>query len=368
MLIRLEINGLRESLKIFLSSAAKDYFDLILCFIERIMAIEKILASWKKKDFQPVYWLEGEEDFYIDQVIQYAEHHILTEDEAGFNRTVFYGRDAQWADIVNACKRYPMFSERQVVILKEAQQMKEIDKLEAYIQNPLSSTIFVVAYKEKKVDSRTKFAKVLKEKAVMVTTKKMYDSQLPTWAHELIAAKGFVCHARAVQLLVDHIGNDLSRINNEIDKLVINLGGRKEITEDDIEKFIGISKEYNTIELQSAIIHKNLAKAIQIVQYFESNPKAAPIQMILPLLYGHFSKAYMVLGVKSKDEKTIAATIGIPPFAVKDYLTSVRNYGFEGIQQALLLLHVYNLRSIGIGDSGTSSAALLKEMIYKMML
>ena len=238
------------------------------------MSAEKIIGEWKKGSFKPIYWLEGEESFFIDQVIEYAEHKILTEAESGFNLTVFYGKDADWASVVNACMRYPMFAERQVVLLKEAQQMRDIEKLEGYIENPLPSTVFVVSYKEKKVDGRSKLSKLLKQKGEMLTTKKMYDSQLPAWAGDMVNRHGLSITQKALMLLVDHIGNDLSRIQNEIEKLAVNLGKRKEITEDDIENYIGVSKEFNVFELQAAIAQKNLSKAIRIIQYFEANPKA----------------------------------------------------------------------------------------------
>src|ERR1700743_282770 len=221
------------------------------------MSVEKILGDWKKLKFKPVYWLEGEEEFYIDQLVNYAEHNILTEAEAGFNLTVFYGRDADWTAVINACRRYPMFAERQVVLLKEAQQMRDIDKLEAYIEKPLTSTVFVVAYKEKKVDGRSKLAKLLKDKAELYSTKKMYDNQLPDWTSGLIRSKGFEISQKALLLLVDHIGNDLNRINNEIDKLLVNLGGSNRITEDDIERYVGVSKEYNVFELQVVFSKKD---------------------------------------------------------------------------------------------------------------
>src|SRR5688572_25453065 len=252
------------------------------------MSAEKIIGEWKKKIFKPVYWLEGEENFYIDKVMEFAEHSILSDSEASFNLTVFNGRDANWAEVVNACCRYPMFAERQVVLLKEGQQMRDIEKLESYIEKPLSSTIFVVSYKDKKVDGRSKLAKLLKEKGVMLTTKKLYESQLPEWTSELIQSKGYSITSKALHLLVDHIGNDLSRIDNEISKILVNLGSRKNITEDDIEKYVGISKEYNPFEFQSALTKRDLAKAIQIIQYFEANPKAAPIHFILPVLYTTF--------------------------------------------------------------------------------
>lgn len=331
------------------------------------MSAEKIISDWKKKLFKPVYWLEGEEDYFIDKIVHYAEHNILTESEAGFNLTVFYGRDADWTQVINACKRYPMFAERQVVLLKEAQHMRDIDKLESYISQPLSSTIFVVSYKEKKVDGRTQLAKLLKTKAELFTTKKMYDNALPEWTNELVKSKGYTISQKAVLLLVDHIGNDLSRIDNEIDKMLVNLGTRTNITEDDIEKYVGVSKEYNPFELQSAMAAKDLPKAMRIIQYFEANPKAAPIQLVLPTLYNLFSKTYMIFGQSSKDDKTIAANIGVNAWFVKDYLLVARNYGYNGVEKALLLLHHYNLRSIGVNDTGSSDASLLKEMVAKMV-
>lgn len=331
------------------------------------MAVEKIIGEWKKGVFKPVYWLEGDEEYYIDKALEYAEHSILNESEASFNLSIFYGRDASWADIVNACRRYPMFAERQVVLLKEGQHMRDIEKLEAYVETPLSSTVFVVAYKEKKVDGRTKFAKTLKEKAVMVTTKKMYDNQLPEWTQEMVQSKGLSISPKGLALLVDHIGNDLSRIENEIDKISVNLGKRKSITEEDIEEFVGVSKDYNVFELQSALAKKDMYRAIRIIQYFEANPKAAPIQLVLPSLYSFFSKVFMVFGAPSKDEKSVAAAIGVTPYFIKDYMQAANLYSFEGVERALLLLHNYNLKSVGVNDAGTSDASLLKEMVLKMV-
>ncbi len=254
------------------------------------------MATGKRQNSSRSTGWKGRKNIYIDQLVNYAEHLILTEAEAGFNLTVFYGTDADWAAVINACRRYPMFAERQVVLLKEAQQMRDIDKLEAYIEKPLSSTIFVVAYKEKKVDGRSKLAKMLKEKAELFTTKKMYDNQLPEWTSRAYPGKGYEITQKALLLLVDHIGNDLSRINNEVEKLLVNLAGRNQITEDDIERYVGISKEYNVFELQDAFAKKDSAKAVRIIQYFESNPKAAPIQLVLPSIYNFFSKAYMIFG------------------------------------------------------------------------
>lgn len=331
------------------------------------MSAEKIIADFKKKNFKPVYWLEGEEPFFIDKIVDYAEHKILTDSEAEFNLTVFYGRDAEWTNVVNACRRYPMFADKQVVLLKEAQFMRDIEKLELYVENPLSSTIFVVSYKDKKVDGRSKLAKLLKQKAEFLSTKKIYDSQLPEFVNNIVKQNGLTITQRALMMIADHIGNDLSRIENEIEKLAINLGTKNNITEDDIENYIGVSKEFNVFEMQDAIAKKNFSKAVRIIQYFEANPKAVPIQMLFPTLYNFFSKVYMVFGANTNDEKMLASALAINPYFIKDYVAAARNYGFGGVEKILLLLNTYNLRSVGVNDAGTTDAGLMKEMVVKMM-
>jgi DNA polymerase-3 subunit delta len=331
------------------------------------LSAEQIILDWKRKIFKPVYWLEGEEEYYINEVMEFAEHQLLPEEEKSFNLLVFYGKDADWAAVINACRRYPMFAERQVVLLKEAQQMRDIAKLEPYIQQPLGSTVFVVSYKDKKVDGRSKFAKLLKEKGELLSTKKMYENQLPEWVTELVHSKGLTINQKALSLLIDHIGNDLMRIKSEIEKIRINLGTRKGIHEDDVEKFVGISKEYNVFELQSALINKDLSKALRIIQYFENNPKAGPIQMVLPALYSFFSKVYMTYSFVGRDENVIAAAIGVRPVFVRDYLMAAKNYGFSGIENALLLLHQYNLKSVGVGALNPEDGALMKELVAKLV-
>jgi DNA polymerase-3 subunit delta len=331
------------------------------------LSAEHIIRDWKRKIYKPVYWLEGEEEYFINEVMDFAEHQILPEEEKSFNLTIFYGKDADWASVVNACRRYPMFAERQVVLLKEAQQMREIAKLEPYIMQPLGSTIFVVSYKDKKVDGRSKLAKLLKEKGELLSTKKMYDNQLPEWVTELLLSRGLTIQQKALALLIDHIGNDLMRIKSEVDKIQINLGNRKMIDEDDVEKYVGVSKEYNAFELQIALAKKDLSKALRIIQYFESNPKAAPIQLVLPTLYSFFSKVYMIFGIPGPDEKTTASVLGVSPFFVKDYLTAAKNYGFAETENALLLLHHYNLKSVGVGSVNVEDASLLKELVAKLV-
>ncbi|MDQ3843781.1 MAG: DNA polymerase III subunit delta [Bacteroidota bacterium] len=331
------------------------------------MTIEKVLSELKKKHFYPIYWLEGDEEFFIDQVIYYAEHQLLREDEAAFNLTIFYGRDAEWPDIINACRRYPMFAEKQVIIIKEAQAMRDINKLESYIERPLPSTLLFIAYKHKKLDGRIKMAKAIKEYGVFISTKKLYENELPEWTQKLIKSKGLSINNKALLLLIDHIGNDLSRLNNEIDKLSLNLNGKEKITEDDIEKYIGVSKEYNVFELQDALASRDIYKAMRIAQYFELNPKAGPLQLILPSLYNFFSKVLMVHAVPSGDAKTIAGALGISEWMVKNYIQTAHRYSHHSVEKALLLLHHYNLRSIGINDAGTSDGLLLKEMIVRFM-
>lgn len=331
------------------------------------MTIEQILADWKNEIFKPIYWLEGEEAFEIDHLTNFAEKRILTEEQASFNLTVFYGKDAKIEDILNACRRYPMFSDKQVVILREAQQIKDIEKFEHYIDNPLSSTIFIVAYKEKSLDKRKSFAKLVQKKTVMVTTKKLYDNELPEWTASLIRKKGFNIKPKALQILVDHIGNDLQRIEKEIDKICINLNGKTSITEDDIENFVGVSKEFNIFELQSALISKDLPKCLTIINYFASNPKAVPIQIIMPTLYAYFSKLYVASSSSSRDESSVAALLGIKGFFVKQYMLGMQKYTPSEVEKVILLLHHYNLKSIGIGRSDATDASLMKEFIAKVI-
>lgn len=328
---------------------------------------DHIIQDWAKRKFKPVYWLEGEEPYFIDKVVHYAESQLLPEEQMAFNFSVFYGKDSKVDDVINACRRYPMFYDYQVVLLKEAQQIRDIDKLESYLNNPLSTTIFIVAHKEKKIDGRSKLAKILKQKAEVFTTSKMYDSQLPEWTMAMIKSKGYEIQSKAMHMLVGHIGNDLQRIENEIDKLSINLNGRKQITEDDIEQFVGISKEFNVFELQAALINRDLPAAINIVNYFGSNPKAGPIQLVLPTLYSFYSKLYVAASSNSRDEYALSALLGVKGFFVKQYTQALQRYSLLDIERVLLLLYRYNLLSIGIERVNADDAALLKELVLKII-
>jgi DNA polymerase-3 subunit delta len=331
------------------------------------MTVSSIITNWKNKDFKPIYWFEGDEEYFIDELMEYAEKKILSPAEAEFNQTVFYGKDANCFDIINACRRYPMFAERQVILLKEAQQMRDIEKLEPYIDNPLSSTILLVSYKGKTLDGRQKFSKLVKKKGELFQAKKMYDNQLPAWVSNYLESNGYGIKPKALHLLIDHIGNDLSRIVNEIEKLSLNLGKEKNITEDDIEKFIGISKEYNIFELQNALSTKNAVRAVQIIQYFDANPKAVPIQLILPSLYSYFSKILPIYQLADKSERALKPMFSYNSFLIEQILLTMKNYSFTEMEQIILLLHSANLKSIGIGNASISAGALMKELSYKII-
>lgn len=328
----------------------------------------KIINDWKKGVFSPVYWFEGDESYFIDQLLDYAEHKILSETEASFNLTIHYGKDSTWQEVVNSCMKYPMFAERQLVILKEAQQLKELDMLENYISKPLSSTIFIVAHKHKKIDGRTKLSKVLKKYTVHLNFEKVKEHRLFEVVHDQILSKGLTVTDKALLMLIENIGSDLSRINNELEKIIINLGGKKEITEGLVEEFIGISKDYNVFELKASLAAKNIPKSLKIIQYFIANPKSGSIHSVIPVLYSFFSGTLLVTQLKGMSPKEMEAETGLNYYGVKDALQAIRHYNVEQLEKIIILLHHFNLRSLGVGDTGSSDPALLKELIMKIAL
>jgi DNA polymerase-3 subunit delta len=332
------------------------------------MSVEKLINDWKNKIFKPVYLLHGEEDYFIDQVIDYAEKNILTESESSFNLTVFYGKDADWINVVNACKRYPMFSELQVVIIKEAQMMNNIDKLELYMESPLSSTIFVIGHKYKTYDKRTKLYKLIEKKGEVFLSLKINDEKVHDLIYSITKKHHFNISEKAVLLMQQNIGNNLSRIVTEIEKLLINLKDKNTIDEDDVEKYIGISKEYNVFELQETIAKRDLLGSLKIINYFASNPKASPIHATLPALYAFFSKVYSVYGLSDKSESAIKPIFYNNYYSTKQGMTAMKNYGYAGVERVILLLQHYNLKSLGVGDTGSEDAMLMREMVVKMML
>ncbi|MGL6022175.1 MAG: DNA polymerase III subunit delta [Chitinophagaceae bacterium] len=326
-----------------------------------------IIKAWSSKKFQPVYWLEGEESFYIDKLTQYAEEHLLTPAEKDFNLSILYGKDTKWTEVLNACRRYPMFAEKQVIILKEAQQMKDWEMLESYFENPPSTTLFIIAYKGKKIDARTKLSKILKNQDFIYTFNKIKnETQLVQWIDNYIEQHQILINLNAKHLLGQHIGNNLHRLDNELAKLKLNVIDR-EITVDDIEKYIGISKEYNVFELQNAIGKKDVGRVYEIMTYLQKHTKSFPLIMIVPTLHGYFSKLYALSTINTNDEKQIAQSLGISPFFLKDYLVARKNYNFDELSAIILLLEEYNLKAVGILPSSSNAENLLKELVQKIL-
>ena len=264
------------------------------------MTYESIIKDLKNKVYHPVYFLCGEEPYYIDTISDYIEKNILSESEKEFNQSVLYGKDIDASTIVSYAKRFPMMSNHQVIIIKEAQEVRNLVAKEkddntkseflAYLENPLPATILVLCYKYKEVDKRTKLSNILAQKAVLFDSKKIYDNKIPEWVNNYLLSKSYRINPRAAQLLTEYIGNDLSRIANELDKLMMNVLQKEEITIKHIEEYIGISKDFNIFELQAALGKKNILKANQIVNYFASNPKNNPIVVAIGSLYSYFSK------------------------------------------------------------------------------
>lgn len=331
--------------------------------------MNEIINNWKAGKFNPINWFEGEEPYYLDKIVDFAEANLVPEDQKDFNLTVLYGKDADWVTVVNACKSFPMFGDRRLIIIKEAQQMKDIEKLESYFTNPQPSSLLLIVYKGGKVDKRKSFGKLASKVGNYFESKKVWDSDLPKFGEAIINSKGYKIGQKALMLLVEHIGNDLSRIENEVEKLTVNIKeGRKEITEDDIERYIGISKEYNVFELQSAIANKNFSKAINIVNYFESNPKAAPLQLLLPTIYSFFSKLYQMSGVSFYNENDLIKQVpGLNYFSAKEAVIAYRNYQDVGVEKAILILQNYNMKMLGMDRGDATDGQILKELVYKLI-
>jgi DNA polymerase III subunit delta len=330
--------------------------------------VNNILKDWKQKNYKPVYWFDGEEEYFIDQLIDYAESNILTEEEAQFNKDIFYGKDANMANIINACRQYPMFAEKRLVIVKEAQQLSKLDDLKVYLEKQNPNTILIFAHKEKKLDGKTSIAKLLNKQATVVSTKKIYDNQIATFATNLISATKHSIEPKALQILVNSIGNNLTRLSNEINKLCINIASNVTITADHIETFIGVSKAYNTFAFQDAVGKKDYKTMLTIINYFDANPKAAPMVLVMALLQSFFSKLFIMADLKGQADSQIASVLKIHPFTVKDYNIAFNKYGQNGVEQALLLLNQYSGKNVGIGANNTKDAELLKELCAKLML
>ena len=331
---------------------------------------EEIIADIKKKIFHPIYLLEGEEPYYIDVVSDFIERNLLPESERSFNQTILYGKETNALDIRTRALNYPMFSNYQVILVKEAQELKKWDDLEAYFEKPVKTTILILCHKHKNFDKRMKSAKNIQSNGVIMTSKKLYENQLPSFIEGLVEQNELKIQSRAANLIIEFVGNDLSRIAHELEKLKLNLKGRKEITEDDVELNIGISKEYNSFELNKALAYKDVLKANRIVDYFIANPKSNPLVLTLGSLQSYFTKIYLLQQSKANNDQELAALIGINAYnrsAVDEYRTGSKNFTKQKVEDIFSLLHEYDLRSKGVNDVGTKEGALLKELVFKIL-
>jgi DNA polymerase-3 subunit delta len=328
---------------------------------------EELYRDLKNKIYSPIYLLDGEESYFIDLLTQQFEETVLTPAERDFNQTVLYGKDTTVQQLDDACRRYPMFSNYQLIILKEAQVLKKIEELLPYVEKPLKSTILVICHKHGKLDKRTKFAKTIVATGVVFTSDKLYENKVPAWIAGYLERKNARISPDAQELLVEYLGNDLAKIANELDKLLLNIKSGKVIDVEDIERNIGISKEYNVFELNKAIGEKNILKANRIADYFASNPKDNPLVVTLGTLYSFFSKLFMFHRIKNSSEKEISATLGINPFFLKDYRTAGQKFNQLHTERAITLLQEYDLRSKGVNSGTVSEGELLKELVYRIL-
>ncbi len=339
---------------------------------------DEIFRNLKNKIYSPVYLLHGDEPYYIDRISDYIESSVLGEMEKEFNQTIVYGRDAEPLSLISMAKRYPMMSNYQVLIVKEAQDMpyfkkkKDDDKADAdpllnYFQNPLTSTLFVLCFKYKSFDKRTKLYKAIDKHASVFESKKLYENKIPDWINHYIQEKGYKIQAKASQLMTDSLGTDLSRIANECDKLFINLKPGQEINTTHIEQNIGISKEFNSFELNAALATKNVSKANRIINYFKANPKTNPMPLTMGTLYSFFSKVLLYHSLPDKSQNAAANSLGVSPFVMADYINGAKNYPTKKIASVFGLLHEYDLKSKGVNNISSDDGELLKELVFKIM-
>ncbi len=335
---------------------------------------DQLLSDLKQKKYAPVYFLQGDETYYIDLIADYIENNILNETEKSFNQTIIYGRDANISAILNHARRFPMMAERQVVLVKEAQNISDLNREEGskllldYLNNPAPTTLLVFCHKNKTLDKRKALGKAIDKLTVSVTTKKLYDNQVPAWIENYIKSKGFSTTPKAVQMLADAIGNDLERLANEIGKVIINFKEKGQIDEVTVQKYVGISKDYNVFELQKALIMKDIVKANQIVNYFEANSKKNPIIPILAILFSFYSKLLIAIHSKDKSPKGLATALKINPYFVQDYQTALNKYSMIQIINNIHHIRVSDLKSKGVESSGsTTDGQLLRELVFKLL-
>lgn len=330
--------------------------------------ITKIIADLKNGIIKPIYFLSGEESYFIDVVSDYIEENVLSEEEKGFNQTILYGRDVKYDEIISDCKRYPMMAEKQVIIVKEAQDIKgDMDILEKYLENPTPTTVLVICYKYKTVDKRKRIAKLIKEKGVLLESKKLYDNQVLTWMRTELQGRGYKIEPKAAAVLGEFLGTDLSKISNELGKLEIILPKGSTITAANIEENIGFSKDFNVFELRNAIGERNEFKAYQIVNNFAQNPKENPLPKTLPQIFSFFIQLMKYHGTKDKNPKNVASLLGIHPYFMKDYDIAIKNYSMKKVSQVLNSIREIDVKSKGVGASMTQ-ADLYKELLIKIFM
>ncbi|UFH45841.1 DNA polymerase III subunit delta [Flavobacterium galactosidilyticum] len=327
----------------------------------------KIVNDIKTGNIKPIYFLMGEESYYIDKLSDYIEKKVLTEEEKGFNQTVLYGRDVTIEDIVSTAKRYPMMAERQVVIVKEAQDLlRTIDKLESYAENPMPTTVLVICYKYKSLDKRKKVTKLIAKNGVVFESKKLYENQVGDWIKRVLAGKKYTIEPKATAMLVEFLGADLSKINNELEKLQIILPVGSVINPMHIEENIGFSKDFNVFELRKALGERNQLKAYTIAENFAQNPKDNPMVVTTSLVFGFFIQLLKYHGLKDRNPKNVAAVIGVNPFFLKEYDVALKNYPMKKVSQIVAALRDIDVKSKGVGANALSQSDLLREMLYKI--
>jgi len=330
------------------------------------LSFDEINKRLLHKDFSATYLLHGEEPYYIDRLTDFFEHKVLDASEKDFNLHIFYGNEISGRQVVDACKQYPMLYDRQVVLVKEAQNMKDTEELIKYVSQPYPTTIFVFAHKHKKVDARTQFGKTMLQCQVVLESKRLYDNQIPDFIATLLRSKKINPTPQATQILSDFLGNDLNKIYNEIEKLVLNIQPNDLLTPEKIEQFIGISKDYNTFELQKAIGNLDIGQAFAIVDYFSKNPKASPFVLTNTALYSLFSKLFMYFSYWREKDDVAAKSLGVREFVLKDYKMYIKNYNPDEVGEILELIALYDLKSKGLHSVNPTEEELLKELVIQI--
>jgi DNA polymerase-3 subunit delta len=321
----------------------------------------------KAKEFASVYLLHGEEAYYIDRALELIVEHALAEHERDFNQSIFYGRDADSQSIIDAARQYPAFAERRLVVLKEAQQMRDFDKLLPYLEHAVPSTVLVLAYMHKKYPANRKLYKAAAKKGQVFESKKIRDYQVAAWVTDYFKGSQYKISPQAAQLLQEYVGPDLARLHSELEKLLINLEPGATVGPKQIEEYIGISKDHNIFELQQQLLKGDQSRAWKIIENFRSNPKEHPFFMITGSLYGLYNKLYLTHMLQSASDKELASALRVNPFFIRDYRSAVRIFPIPKIEAAFSLLLEYDMRAKGVNDTGTAHGELLREMMWRLM-